>query len=92
MSLLLDKGNGITIDLVIKDWQAMKALLRVVSLKIYKGLEHDGKHMMTLFTYLRFKLKISYECYVQYSSMKELFLAAINKTVQERQAVARSDL
>ena len=72
--------NGHTLDLVIKDEGHMMAVLNVLVRSIYA--QQDSK-FLKVFMRLKFKAKLSYECWRKQITLRQFLLQAIIKSVQE---------
>lgn len=54
------RKNGTTLDFVVKDNDGLMALLLVLGRKVFGQV---GNSFMGLYTKLKFKMKLSYECW-----------------------------
>ncbi len=85
--------NGTTLDFVITDSSKMMALLSILSRTIYKRqADKDINDIMRIYLQLKFKMKLSYECYRRKTKLGDIIIQGIKKTVKERCNLAITDL
>ena len=85
--------NGTTLDFVITDSNKMMALLAILSRTIYNlEADKDFNDLMRIYLQLKFKMKLSYECYRKKVKLEEVIIRGIKKTVKERCNLAITDL
>lgn len=86
----LIRNDGTTFDIVVKDNRNLMALLAVMSRKVMHPVADDS--YIKLFIKLKFKMKLSYECWAQKTTLDKLVLQAIERSVAEKFVFARSEL
>ena len=75
--------NGTTLDFVITDSSEMMALLAILSRTIYKlEADKDFNDLMRIYLQLKFKMKLSYECYRSKAKLGDIIIRGIKKTVK----------
>ena len=88
VSLLRKNAN--TLDFVIKEEASMMSLLVATSRIIY-GNSKDTS-FRSIYTQLKFKMKLSYHCWQKQVDLKEIFFEAIQKTLEENLMIAVKEL
>jgi hypothetical protein len=80
ISLVTIKGT--TLDFVIIDPEHMMTLLSFLCKKIYK-LKNDTewKAIMRVYQWLKFKMKLGFECHTRKIEIREVVIGAIIKTI-----------
>ena len=73
------------IDFVVPDNDDMMALLHV-SVRLIK--KDETSEFFKMFRYLKFKMKLGYECWRRNCMMPELFREAIAQTIAEKEELA----
>ena len=79
-----------TLDFLIKDEESMMSLLVVISRLVY-GIDRDTSYR-DIYSKLKFKMKLSYQCWQQKQELRELVCAAIQKTLDENLKLATKEL
>ena len=79
-----------TLDFVIKDEESMMSLLVVISRLVY-GIDRDTSYR-EIYSKLKFKMKLSYQCWQQKQDLRELVCSAIQKTLDESLKLATKEL
>ena len=72
------RDSGTTLDLVIRDEKNMLALLHFLHLQVYTP---ENVQFMRMYKMMKFKMKIYFECWKRKTSVSELFMLAILRTV-----------
>ena len=78
-----------TLDFVVKDEANMMALLHVTGRQFYNQADGD---FLRIFRFLKMKMKMGYECWLQGKDFKQLVIDSINKSIEEKLSLASAQI